>query len=136
VIRIRPAIRGTDKWGSGAFGAPRGDRTHRGEDYEASRGARVEAVRGGEVTKLGYAYPDDLSYRYVEITDLDGCAARYMYVLPLVELHTRVEQGQPLGTVQSIARRYPGILPHFHFEVRDGGGEIIPPQEYFKRRGG
>ena len=131
MIRIRPKIRGEDKWGRGEFLAPRGDHKHRGEDYEAQPGAEVESVECGVVTKLGHAYADDLFYRYVEVTDAEGYAARYMYVEPSVELRQRIKCGQVLGTVQDIAARYPGIIPHFHFEVRKGRN-IIPPFEYFK----
>lgn len=136
MIRIRPGIRRQDRWGRGEFDAPRGDRTHRGEDYEALPGATVYAVASGTVTKLGYAYADDLQYRYVEITAPDGFAARYMYVAPAVGLYQRVARGEELGEVQDIAARYPGITPHFHFEVRDDRGAIMHPQEYFKQSGG
>ena len=132
MIKIRPPIRGEDSHGSGYYGAPRGDHKHRGLDFVALRGVGVESVSDGTVTKLGYCYNDDLSYRYVEITSAGGYVSRYLYVEPGVDLGVGVKRGDLIGEVQDIAKRYPGIIPHFHFEVRLKGA-VIPPAQYFKR---
>ncbi len=67
MIRILAKERVMDTWGSGHFGASRGERTHIGIDYACSPGSQILAPCIGEVTKLGYPYSNDLSFRYVEI---------------------------------------------------------------------
>lgn len=126
--------RGTDRHGSGAWQARRGKRRHRGIDYAAPPGAQCLAVEAGTVTKLGYAYRDDLSYRYVEVTDALGYRARYFFVHPIVRVGAHVMPDDPLGTVQSLDRRYPGITEHVHFEVWNPDGERIHPETYMGKR--
>src|SRR5690606_19387199 len=65
------APRTWDHFGSGAYGASRdgGVRHHAGVDYVAEAGQAVKAPISGYVTRIGYAYADDLSFRYVEITN-------------------------------------------------------------------
>jgi hypothetical protein len=77
------AIR-NDSAGQGTFGASRGGgkRSHKGTDYEMKAGELVDSPVVGEVTKIGFPYGDDLSYRYVQITDMDGINHRLFYVEP------------------------------------------------------
>lgn len=119
-----------DAQGAGHFGAPRGSRTHLGVDYACTPGAAVLAVEAGVVTRLGFPYGDDLSYRYVEITDADGKRARYFYVLPAVDEGDPVDAGEEIGFSQALGRRYEGITEHIHFEVKDHNGAICDPEEY------
>lgn len=127
--------RGTDRWGQGHFGAPRGDRKHEGVDYALPIGATVLALTAGRVTRTGYAYGDDMSYRYVEMTDRHQHRLRYFYVDPTVKVNDNVLPGDPLGRVQDLTRRYAGITPHVHFEVYEPGGDRIDPAEYARRFG-
>jgi hypothetical protein len=41
MITIIPPIRGFDKYGSGAFGASRGGRPHKGDDIACYKGSAV-----------------------------------------------------------------------------------------------
>ena len=129
---VQTPIRQTDKHGSGWFGAPRGSRKHRGIDYACYPGSVVLCMVDGVVSKLGYAYADDLSYRYIEITDTAGFKARYFYVEPIHELGDAVLAGEIIGQSQPLGTRYPGITEHVHFEVRNPDGDIIDPINYIQ----
>lgn len=128
MITAKLKKRGTDKWGSGEFGASRGDRTHNGIDYACEPGTQICAPCGGEVTKLGYPYGDDLSFRYVEITDIEGRRHRIFYVEPTVEVGSRVAEGWVIGKSQKLWARYPGITEHVHYEVMLGD-EYLDPED-------
>ena len=129
MIRIEPPVRGSDAHGSGAYGAPRGDRTHNGIDLSALPGSYLLAPINGAV-RVGYPYADDLSFKYVEILNA-GTAYRFFYVRPLDNIGGWVEEGQRLGVVQNLAKRYPGITNHIHFEVKRGR-EYIDPRPFLE----
>jgi murein DD-endopeptidase MepM/ murein hydrolase activator NlpD len=122
--------RNCDEWGCGHFGAPRGNRTHKGVDFKCPYGAHVQSPCSGRVTKLGYAYSDDLSFRYVEITADDGNRHRIFYVLPRVFDSSIVKEGDVIGYAQDLEQRYPGITPHVHYEIIDTDGNFIDPEKY------
>lgn len=121
--------RDQDEYGSGDYQAPRGSHRHRGIDFTP----QIHAVNDGIVTKIGYPYGDDLSYRYVQVTDVDGNRARYFYISPAVNKGDTINKGAVLGKLQDLGKRYPNITPHFHFEVKSADGEIIDPNEYLRR---
>lgn len=132
MIRIEPPMRGTDKHGSGYFGAPRGSKTHRGIDYACYKGSRVLSFAAGEVTHWGYPYnPTDEAkghLRYVEITDAEGYQLRYFYVMPSVYIGDQIFAGEPIGETQGLMDIFPDITDHFHFEVKRNGAYIAPAQ--------
>lgn len=130
MLELIPPQRMTDKFGSGLYHAPRGNRLHNGVDKLAVPGSQLKSLTDGRVTKLGYAYSDDLSYRYVQVSDGIGHELRYFYILPSVELGQKIVKGTVLGEVQNLDKRYPGIGNHFHFEVMHSG-VYIDPEEYF-----
>lgn len=122
-------VRGTDKHGSGHWSAPRGDRQHMGVDYVCQPGWLAVTPVAGVVTRLGWCYRDDPTYRYVEVTDNSGLRHRLFYVKPLAGLHVgdRVRIHDPVGIVQEIAARYPEITPHIHYEIKRQDGAYIKP---------
>ena len=130
-------IRSSDDYGAGAFGARRRKQNgeeygHQGVDIAASPGARVTSAVTGTVTKIGFPYGDDLSYRYVEITTPDGYAVRHFYVDPdpNLEVGDTVVAGQTeIGSTQDLGRRYDRIINHIHIELRDSkaGGQVVDP---------
>jgi murein DD-endopeptidase MepM/ murein hydrolase activator NlpD len=119
----------SDRAGDGAFGASRGTRKHAGIDYSCFPGQPVVGGVAGKVTKLGYCYGDDLSWRYVQVTDRGGLLHRFLYVNPLVRVGQEVSTDTEIGIAQDITRRYPnqGMLPHVHREVRTADGKCIDP---------
>lgn len=120
-------IRGCDKWGCGHFGASRGNRKHNGVDIIWTAGKPFHALTQGVVTKLGYAYADDLSFRYVELTDRVGARWRYFYVKPSVELGEEINAYEDIGVVQTLQNRYPEIVDHVHFEIIRADGTYVDP---------
>jgi len=118
----------SDKWGEGHFGASRGDRTHNGVDFCCPAGSAILAPVDGLVTKLGYPYGNDLSFRYVQITTPDGYDHRIFYVNPLVQDGDKVKKDQIIGLAQDLTKRYVGITEHIHYEVRYKG-EYLNPEE-------
>lgn len=121
--------RGIDRHGSGAWGAPRGARTHKGVDYACYPGTEILSPRNGVCTKLGYPYGDDLSFRYVEITDERETRIRFFYVTPALAEGDAVKAGDLIGTAQDIVARYPGITGHIHVEMVRDGNHLNPDLE-------
>ena len=120
------APRGHDDFGDGQFGASRdgGTRQHEGVDYAAVADQPVATPLSGYVTKIGYAYPGS-TLQFVEITNPAlGYAARAFYVSPEVELGQTVRLGQPIGRVESLQQRYPGIVDHVHLEILKRGDRV------------
>lgn len=131
------SIRGTDKYGCGAFGASRdgGTRRHEGVDIVTVDNSVFNSLNDGTISKLGYVYKGNFTFRYVQVTHKDGSAWRYFYVNPndadgkkIVELGLKVKAGQPIGITQSLQFKYPGITPHVHFEIIGNGGFVDPTE--------
>jgi murein DD-endopeptidase MepM/ murein hydrolase activator NlpD len=124
-------VRGEDDWGSGAFGAPRGERTHRGIDIAAAPGEPVLSPCDGEVVREAAPYDDDPHYSGLLLHgrgDWEGCAIKLFYLTGPHEGF--VQAGEVIGHAQDIAARYPGITGHIHIEVRLHG-EIVDPTPLF-----
>ena len=128
---IVPAIR-NDRMGLGHYGARRGGRTHKGLDFSVEPGTIVYAIAGGEVTKIGYCYADDLKYRYVQISTHDGLDLRYFYTTlhPLLSIGDQVLKGQALSVCQDISSKHSTakktMINHYHFEIKEAGQHINP----------
>lgn len=144
LLRVIAPHRGQDKWGSGAFGASRGSRTHEGLDVAVWPGSMVLSIVPGLVADLGYAYTsgvgnfnDSDPFRIITMVGPEGYEIRYFYVMPVVEVGDEIEEGGRLGFAQNLWRRYPPekdkiMTPHVHIEIRDPDGNLIDP-EGFKR---
>lgn len=128
--------RGTDKWGSGKYGAPRVHHgkqdTHKGVDIAAMPGSIVLSPVRGVCTKHGYPYSDDLSFHYIQITDAHGYDVRLFYVDPLIAVGAHVGVGLQIGRVQSLLDRYPGITNHVHLEVKTPTGDYLSWAQYLR----
>jgi murein DD-endopeptidase MepM/ murein hydrolase activator NlpD len=141
---IRTFVRGQDRWGSGEFQAPRGDRVHNGIDIVTPPGSEVLAVSAGKVTKIGFPYSQaepELGFktenerkrwqlkaalRYVQVSTKTGQDVRYFYVDPDVRVGDQVAVGRTLGFVQDLQPIYQGITDHYHFEVKWDGNYVNP----------
>ncbi len=132
VLTVILPLRGNDPHGSGHWGAPRGKRNHMGIDFAAPPGGLLISRVSGYVSKLGYPYADDLTYRYVQVTDDMKRDHRFFYVEPVVELGDQViATVTELGTVQDVSKRYPvprGMKPHVHYGIRMPDGTYINPE--------
>jgi murein DD-endopeptidase MepM/ murein hydrolase activator NlpD len=121
------APRGHDAFGDGFFHAGRdgGARAHEGVDYDSRAGQDVVAPISGYVARIGYAYPGDERFRYVEIDNPAlHLQARVFYVNPSVAVGESVELGRAIGTAHSLQVRYRGITDHIHLEIEQGGRKI------------
>ncbi len=122
------APRATDAYGDGCFHASRdgGAREHEGVDYVATAGQTVAAPISGYVSKIGYAYPDDQTLKFVEIDNPAlHLTARVFYVDPRVAVGDSVAVGHPIGQAHSLQRRYPlGITDHVHLELAERGRKM------------
>lgn len=128
-MKARLPHRGIDAWGSGEFGASRGNRKHNGIDYACYPGTAIYSPVDGTITKHGYPYGDDLTYRYIEVTDKLHRRHRVFYVSPLIEVGRRVSLGEVLGTAQNIAGRYDDRMKnHIHYEIKHNGKYLDPEQ--------
>lgn len=120
------SLRKCDGHGCGHFGASRGGRTHNGIDLACQPKTLVYSPIAGVVSRVGYPYSDDLSYRYVEISD-GHYSFRVFYVSPLVEVGQSVSKSSIIGEAQDLKPRYQGITPHLHLEIKNSDGEFIDP---------
>jgi hypothetical protein len=129
----RGPIRGRDAYGTGAFGAERdaGARRHEGADYVVAAGAVVDAPISGVVTKIGFAYPDDESLRFVEVRNPGSAmSARILYVDPSVADGQYVVAGAPIGVAENLADRYPnGIINHVHVQIATSDHVFVNPAD-------
>ncbi len=130
MLRVQTKLRGTDSYGSGRYGASRGTRKHTGIDYAVLEGSTLLSPIAGRVSKLGYPYGDDLSFRYVQITTEDNFAWRFFYIEPAVRVPLFVKVGDVLGSVQDLDGRYPGITPHIHLEIKNSEGTFENPKNH------
>lgn len=128
-----PLVIRNDAMGAGTFGSHRTGHIHQGTDYQAAPGVMVYSPVAGRVVRFGRPYATDDRYSLVEVHG-DGYAIKLFYVAPLATIApgTIVSPGTPLGTVQDLALRYPGITNHVHVEVRRiVGAQLIDPATVF-----
>lgn len=117
--------RGCDQDGCGHFDAPRGTRRHNGYDLLCDPGETICSPIHGTVTKVGYPYADDLSFRYVQVS-AGEYDFRLFYVEPSVAVGQTVTPDTVIGTGQNLGERYDGIANHIHFEIKRGADYIDP----------
>jgi murein DD-endopeptidase MepM/ murein hydrolase activator NlpD len=117
-----------DAYGEGRFHASRdgGEREHEGVDYVATPGQAVEAPISGYVSRIGYAYSDDQTLRYVEIDNPAlHLTARVFYLDPTVAVGDTVAVGHPIGQAHTLQHKYPlGITDHVHLEIAERGRKV------------
>jgi peptidoglycan LD-endopeptidase LytH len=132
-------VRGHDAYGSGSFGALRdgGARTHAGVDYVATAGESIRAPIGGEITKIGFAYPGDKTLRFIEIRHPEsGVTARVFYVDPEVAVGATVVAGEGIGLAQDLTKKYPGgMTNHVHVDICDHRGAHLDPTDILPTEG-
>jgi murein DD-endopeptidase MepM/ murein hydrolase activator NlpD len=126
VITAILPVRQQDAHGDGMWGASRGSRKHTGVDFACFVGTKITSHVIGQCTKIGYPYGDDLSFKYVEVTDAQEKQHRFFYLKPSLKVGDQVDIGTVLGEVQDLERRYSGITPHCHYEIKRHGNYLNP----------
>ncbi len=127
-MQIIPPIRDTDSWGSGAYGAKRGGRTHRGVDVSAYAGSVVLSDINGKVKRIGHPYNPTGQKGHYQLIEIESASVltKYFYVRPLVPVGCIIEKGDAIGVVQDLTEIYPDITNHYHFEVWIEGDHVDP----------
>jgi murein DD-endopeptidase MepM/ murein hydrolase activator NlpD len=116
-----------DSKGSGAFGASRGSRMHKGTDYLCSPGQDVYSPISGHVMRVAYPYADDPNYSGILIQS-ENIGIKMFYFEPFLHLvKQRVNAGDVIGVAQDISKKYGGDMkPHIHLEcVNINPAELI-----------
>jgi hypothetical protein len=116
---ISGQLRHVDPGGAGWFGASRIGRRHTGVDFVAAIGEDIRAPAKGTISRIGWPYADDLSYRLIDLAIGDLAIIRIFYVDPVEDLEVGhlVVTGQTIGYAQDIVARYPnppGMQNHVH----------------------
>lgn len=132
---IRPPLRTTDVHGSGAYGAPRGSRTHNGVDVACWKGSEILSPVRGVITKIGFPYdptrhPAKVHLRYVELSHGNDIFTRWFYVETRAAVGDMLAPGDVIGVAQGLRDVYAGITDHFHFEVFKRA-DMATHREYF-----
>ena len=153
-LRIIPpsrVVRGVDPFGSGAFGASRArwtagtelnakvQYTHKGLDFVVAPGAYIPCPCDAWIIRTGIAYSDEVNNPRLSEDQVLGSIRlewaedpawqlKYLYARPIYKggFPFRVDGGIPFAVVQSVARRYPGIVNHCHVEIRHRGVLVDP----------
>jgi peptidoglycan LD-endopeptidase LytH len=129
------------------FGAPRGDRSHEGNDLMAARWTPVVAVEAGRVELPHWRSSDCMlilhgasgtDYWYLHLNDRPrrpggegGCRPRIAYAPGLEEGDT-VRAGELVGYVGNSGNAA-GVATHLHFELRPDGGRAVSPYDWLRR---
>lgn len=115
-------LRGSDPQGSGAFGASRGSRKHKGLDLLAEAGQIIKAPFDLKIVKHGIVYNSTSQFKYVEFEGLGLLSVfriRLMYVQSDISVGQKVAKGSNLGICQNIAAYHGGGMKnHLHLEIR------------------
>ena len=134
-------IRECDGMGCGHYGAPRGNRTHKGIDILAEVGTYIFAPFRCYISKLsGQVYAGTNHYRYVEIKGLGIYRMFTMRLFYLDQVFTgtlnqiltnhegkKLLKGATIGVVQDIASHHGGGMGnHVHVELKIFGIQVNP----------
>lgn len=107
-----------DTQGAGYWQAPRGQRLHRGVDFDGEPGQIVVAPCGGEILRVVYPYADDMRFEGVRIRNERLILRLYYVRVSPVLVSKEITAGQPIGELQDIRLRYgKDMKPHAHLEV-------------------
>lgn len=133
--------RGSDEWGAGHFGAPRGSRKHTGHDVLVPPGAIVLSPVSGRIRRFGFPYADDSRFRLIVIDAEDGHRWRLFYVRPLAGTKPgeEIEAGEIVGIAQDLSAKFGrsaerGPMPnHVHLEVMTPTGRKVDPAPFLEK---
>jgi hypothetical protein len=121
-----------DKAGGGYYGAPRGDRRHKGLDFECVPGQEIYMPRGGTLAWEHRPYKDDLNYSGAFII-CDDMEFKLFYFKPhpgLIEKY--VATGGAIGIAQDISKKYDDddMTPHVHLRIVSADPAIFLRKEW------
>lgn len=116
--------RASDRFGSGQFGASRGSRKHQGLDVKAKPGEVVHSPIDGVIVRECVPYAPFTGLLIRGTGEHSGYEVKLFYVQG--NFCGSVKAGEPIGTAEDLAVKYPGITNHVHLEVRKNGAIVAP----------
>lgn len=125
---VAGGLRTPDAWGSGAFGASRGDRRHRGLDLIVDPGDAIYAPMDGTLVREVRPYASDPRYSGVLIRGAGGVEIKIFYVSGWSL--GPVSAGDEIGVAQDLRPKYPAITNHVHVEVFIDGSRVDPTSHF------
>lgn len=117
-------VRKADKFGQGIYGASRGGKIHKGTDYICEFGQDVYSPINGTVIREARPYASH-EYSGVLIQNKWIAVKMFYFQLDYGLVGKQVEKGQVIGQAQDISKKYPGMIPHIHFEIESVDPEIF-----------
>ena len=108
------------------FGAPRGDRTHKGRDIVGPAGMKVVSALPGTVTGIIEVgkLPGGGFSKGIYVKHSNGMETRYLHVYPSVKIGDQVKAGQQIGKITE--KDAISSVAHLHFEVIVNGVHVNP----------
>jgi len=127
MLKLNQRLR-NDNWGSGSFGAARGNRAHNGIDIATRPGEEVYAPLAMYVERKSKANSRTTTegIRFIPRSLSDGTHGYIWYFRPYDSvIGQNVEEGTPIGVAQDIAGEYgEGMQNHVHIEQWAGDNAI------------
>jgi len=110
-------IRERDEWGSGEFGAPRGqDKLHDGTDFICTPGQSIFSPISGLLVREARPYANS-NYSGVLLHN-DNIDVMIFYLIPDTVLVGKwCVKGHVIGVAQDISEKYPNMIPHVHLRI-------------------
>lgn len=107
-----------DTEGQGYYGASRGNRKHKGIDFECVVGQPVLSPIAGKIVRVAYPYSDTKEYSGVLIEN-GSVAIKIFYFTPFKKkIGCYVRASEKIGTAQDISKRYSNKMkPHLHLQI-------------------
>lgn len=111
-------VRLQDAHGKGCYGAPRGNRIHRGADFICDPGQEVVCpLYEARVERVSKPYAADLRWSGLKLRNAH-LELFLWYLEPLAGIVGQwIHQGDVIGHAQDISIKYEGITPHVHLEI-------------------
>ena len=130
-------MRGSDAWGSGYFGAPRGKgRTHKGIDL-MNDAQNILLNFKFQILRYGKSYASSKGNDLCEIKilakgDLQGYTAKLMHIVPsvLYPVGSIVSPNTVFAFMENMTAKYPGMSVHVHLELYNTNGQLVDPTPY------
>lgn len=132
------AVRRTDRYGSGEYGASRGRRTHDGVDYIAQAEQNVVSPISGRVLRISWPYASGIDANVlegVEIEASDGTRCWVWYIKPAVNIINQVVKAgvTVIGRAKTLSNRYSKeITDHVHVRLQTRFGSSVNPSTVIK----
>ncbi|XP_078392761.1 leukocyte cell-derived chemotaxin-2-like [Cetorhinus maximus] len=118
-------LRGTDGYGSGFYGAPRGRRTHLGVDVICSDGSTVDAPFTGRMVKMVIPFGNNHAIENGAMLEGSGYCVK-MFPIAALRYNGSVTKGEVIGRLLNIQDVYPGITSHVHIQMCDTSVDPTP----------